>query len=243
MSFAIGKQFPKPLTENVSMKFGAKRVMALFLLTIATAVSFHSYLELPPAAGMMFGLAFLGFFTFYIKWKEHRQDQYDAVLGGGSDETFPRPAAETVTHLDFMRIVSRAEWDTLLFFYGVILCVGGLAQFGYLALVSNHLYTGLGATTANVLVGIISAVVDNIPVMYAVLTMDPAMHLGQWLLVTLTAGVGSSLLSIGSAAGVGLMGTARGTYTFGAHLKWTPVIALGYAASIWCLLILDSRTF
>jgi len=50
--------------------------------------------------------------------------------------------------------------------------------------------------------------------------------------VTLTAGVGGSLLSIGSAAGVGLMGQARGAYTFFGHLKWTPAIALGYFASI-----------
>jgi Na+/H+ antiporter NhaD/arsenite permease-like protein len=77
--------------------------------------------------------------------------------------------------------------------------------------------------------------------MFAVLTMDPAMSLGQWLLVTLTAGVGGSLLAIGSAAGVALMGTARGTYTFGAHLKWTPVIALGYAASIVCHLWLNAH--
>jgi Na+/H+ antiporter NhaD/arsenite permease-like protein len=59
------------------------------------------------------------------------------------------------------------------------------------------------------------------------------MSQGQWLLVTLTAGVGGSLLSIGSAAGVALMGQSKGMYTFFGHLKWTPVIALGYAASIW----------
>jgi Na+/H+ antiporter NhaD/arsenite permease-like protein len=58
------------------------------------------------------------------------------------------------------------------------------------------------------------------------------MSQGQWLLVTLTAGVGGSLLSVGSAAGVALMGMARGKYTFFGHLKWMPVIALGYAASI-----------
>ena len=58
--------------------------------------------------------------------------------------------------------------------------------------------------------------------------------------MTLTAGVGGSLLSIGSAAGVALMGTARGKYTFGAHLKWTPAIALGYGASILVLLFLVS---
>ena len=68
--------------------------------------------------------------------------------------------------------------------------------------------------------------------MFAVLSMNPDMALGQWLLVTLTAGVGGSLLSIGSAAGVALMGQARGHYTFFRHLKWTPAIAAGYAASI-----------
>jgi Na+/H+ antiporter NhaD/arsenite permease-like protein len=68
--------------------------------------------------------------------------------------------------------------------------------------------------------------------MFAVLTMHPDMSMGQWLLVTMTAGVGGSMLSIGSAAGVALMGQARGMYTFFSHLRWTPVIALGYAASI-----------
>lgn len=243
MSFAIGKQFPKPLKEAVKMRFGAKRVIFLFLLTIITAVSFHNYLDLPPAAGMMLGMAYLGVFSYFIKMHEDRLYFHDAPLGAGGDTQFPRPAELSHQHLDFMRKVSHAEWDTLLFFYGVIMCVGGLAQFGYLAQVSQHLYTGLGATKANILVGIISSIVDNIPVMYAVLTMDPTMHLGQWLLVTLTAGVGGSLLSIGSAAGVGLMGTARGTYTFGSHLKWTPVIALGYAASIWTMFLVDSHTF
>jgi hypothetical protein len=134
-------------------------------------------------------------------------------------------------HFDLMRTVSRAEWDTLLFFYGVILGVGGLAQFGYLTALSSWLYGTLGPTGANTAIGVVSAVIDNIPVMFAVLTMDPDMSLSQWLLVTLTTGVGGSMLAIGSAAGVALMGTARGLYTFGAHLRWTPAIALGYAAA------------
>jgi hypothetical protein len=111
------------------------------------------------------------------------------------------------------------EWDTLLFFYGTMLCVGGLGALGYLATLSDFLYKDLGATSANILVGTLAAVIDNIPVMFAVLSMNPDMSLGQWLLVTLTAGVGGSLLSIGSAAGVALMGQARGIYTFSAHLK------------------------
>jgi Na+/H+ antiporter NhaD/arsenite permease-like protein len=73
--------------------------------------------------------------------------------------------------------------------------------------------------------------------------MNPEMDLTQWLLVTLTAGVGGSLLSIGSAAGVALMGQARGKYTFFGHLKWTPVIALGYVASIWVHFMVNSHFF
>jgi Na+/H+ antiporter NhaD/arsenite permease-like protein len=133
---------------------------------------------------------------------------------------------------DIFDQLRRAEWDTLMFFYGVILCVGGLGTLGYLAMISEAMYVGLGPTWANVLVGVLSAVVDNIPVMFAVLTMMPDMPLDQWLLVTLTAGVGGSMLSIGSAAGVALMGQARGVYTFFAHLRWTWAIALGYVASI-----------
>jgi Na+/H+ antiporter NhaD/arsenite permease-like protein len=79
--------------------------------------------------------------------------------------------------------------------------------------------------------------------MFAVLSMNPDMELGQWLLVTLTAGVGGSMLSIGSAAGVALMGQARGAYTFFGHLKWTPVILVGYVASILVHMWLNADTF
>ena len=371
MSLAVDRTPPRKLDESVSMKYGARGIMALFLLTITTAVCFHNFLHLPPVAGMMLGLGFLGAFSYHIKLHEGRSERYDYILGARGDESmYPLativkskkrleqiiddlssavfaidnnhlithwnkamekltgvPAAEAIgtnrqwfpfykearpvladlilnympgqevarhyageyrkspfiedaydatrlfdamgekgklisfsamphkdkdgqvigavevfedfterqaaaQHFDVMKNIARAEWDTLLFFYGVILCVGGLSQFGYLAKISAFFYHDMGPTFANTMVGILSAIVDNIPVMFAVLSMDPNMSHGQWLLVTLTAGVGGSLLSIGSAAGVALMGTARGTYTFGAHLKWTPVIALGYAASI-----------
>ena len=120
----------------------------------------------------------------------------------------------------------------MLFFFGVIFAVGGLGYIGYLELASVAMYDGLGATTANILVGLLSAVVDNIPVMFAVISMNPDMDLYQWLLITLTAGVGGTLLSVGSAAGVALMGSSKGMYTFFSHLKWTPAIAAGYASSI-----------
>jgi Na+/H+ antiporter NhaD/arsenite permease-like protein len=69
------------------------------------------------------------------------------------------------------------------------------------------------------------------------------MSQGQWLLVTLTAGVGGSLLSIGSAAGVALMGQSKGMYTFFGHLRWTPQIALGFLAAAGVHALLNARTF
>ncbi len=234
MSFSVPREKPQVADESVGMKLGARRIMLLFLLTIVTAVCFHNFLDLPPAIGMMLGLGYLSFFSYFLKKREQRL----LVDSGPLDETGHQEQG-----FDLFRKVARAEWDTLLFFYGVILCVGGLGQFGYLAVVSRGLYQGLGATTANVIIGILSAIVDNIPVMYAVLTMNPHLSLGQWLLVTMTAGVGGSLLSIGSAAGVGLMGTARGVYTFGSHLKWAWAVALGYAASIVAHLIINARLF
>ena len=144
---------------------------------------------------------------------------------------------------DVFRQLERVEWDTLMFFYGVILTVGALGTLGYLALASSAVYGGLGPTWANVLVGLASALVDNIPIMFAVLKMHPEMSQGHWLLVTLTAGVGGSLLSVGSAAGVALMGQARGIYTFRQHLRWTWAIALGYVASIGTHLLINRRYF
>ncbi len=248
MSLTVAKDRPEALGEAIKMKLGAKRVMTLFLCTIVTAVSFHNFLHLPPATGMMLGLAYLGFFGYWLKRKEFRPGTGDLPLDitGHNPDEHEVPSGHGHTPapgFDLFRKIARAEWDTLLFFYGVILCVGGLGQFGYLAMASEAMYVGLGPTGANVLVGFLSAIVDNIPVMFAVLTMDPHMSHGQWLLVTLTAGVGGSLLSIGSAAGVALMGSARGIYTFGAHLKWSWAIALGYAASIVTHLFINASHF
>jgi len=236
MHFAIPDEKPGVTTEKVSMKRGAWVIMGLFLATITTAVSFHNFLHLPPMLGMMTGLAYLQIFGFYLRKTHHRD------IPGYSEEKANEMVGD-VTAFEIFRQISRAEWDTLLFFYGVVLCVGGLGFIGYLELVSQMMYIDMGPTFANVMVGILSAVVDNIPVMFAVLTMSPDMSQGQWLLVTLTAGVGGSMLSIGSAAGVALMGQARGTYTFFSHLRWTPVIALGYGASIIVHMWLNSAHF
>jgi len=224
MHRAVPDLKPTTASEAVPMKRGTRRILALFLLTIATAVSFHQVFHLPPVIGMLTGLGYLQFFGFFLRRTHGRGNRRNGALTHQVGDLTP---------FDVFEPVARAEWDTLLFFYGVVMCVAGLGYIGYLSLASDIMYLQWGPTTANIGVGLISAVVDNIPVMFAVLSMNPQMDQTQWLLVTLTAGVGGSLLSIGSAAGVGLMGQARGVYTFFGHLKWTPAIALGYFASIW----------
>jgi NhaD family Na+/H+ antiporter len=239
MGLAVPAGSPEPSNEVVAMKRGARRIMFLFLITIATAVSFHNFLHMPPMLGMMMGLAYLQFLGYYLK-KTHVKDLRSQPGSADADE---QRIGDMAVPFDVFNKVARAEWDTLLFFFGVVICVGGLGFIGYLELASEVMYQQWGATTANIFVGVASAVVDNIPVMFAVLTMQPDMSTGQWLLVTLTAGVGGSMLSIGSAAGVALMGQARGSYTFFSHLKWTPAIVLGYAASIGTHMWLNASTF
>lgn len=243
MSYFIANSKPVSVADDIELKRGALRIVALFLLTIATAVSFHTVLHLPPVLGMMTGLGYLQFFGFFLRVSlPGSLARKKAMAEREGDEQRLRSLGQIVP-FDVFNRVARAEWDTLLFFYGVVMCVGGLGFMGYLAMMSEVLYTQWGATSANISLGVISAVIDNIPVMFAVLTMQPEMSHGQWLLITLTAGVGGSLLSIGSAAGVALMGQARGAYTFMGHLKWTPIIALGYVASIIAHLWLNAAYF
>jgi Na+/H+ antiporter NhaD/arsenite permease-like protein len=225
MHFAVPRGAPDPSDEVVALKIGAQWVIGLFGLTIATAVCVHTFLHLPPALGMMTGLGYLMLYDYRLQRK--------GIRG--------RPPRDYT--FDVFRRMANVEWDTLLFFYGVMICVGALGAIGYLSVTSHLLYDVLGPTAANTLIGVASAILDNIPLMFAVLTMQPDMSHGQWLLVTLTAGVGGSLLSIGSAAGVAIMGQARGTYTFAAHLRWTPAIALGYAASIVVHMVLNRSAF
>jgi len=236
LMFGIPKGQPEPVHEEAKLQHGALIVAGLFVITIAMAVSAHNVLHLPPVIGMMTGLGFLKLFGYYLQRRDQKSAGSLKPVGGGPLGITPvheDDGKHTKEFYNIYRNLQRAEWDTLLFFYGVILCVGGLGAFGYLAIGSELMYTDLGPTTANIIVGVASAIVDNIPVMFAVLSMNPEMSHGQWLLVTLTAGVGGSMLSIGSAAGVAVMGQARGIYTFSTHLKWTWAIALGYVASIW----------
>ena len=239
MSMTVSNEQPQSSTETASLKPGAITVVFLFLLTITMAVSAHNFLHIPPVMGMMTGLGLLKLYGYLIKTR----DKKSLHLSNDNGEVSLSVEGNNQQPFNIFQQLERAEWDTLMYFYGIILSVVGLGIIGYLTLGSELMYGDLGPTNANIIVGLLSAIIDNIPVMFAVLSMMPAMDHGQWLLVTLTAGVGGSMLSIGSAAGVAVMGQARGVYTFVAHLKWIWAIALGYAASIWVHMVLNADKF
>ncbi|AJI57760.1 sodium:proton antiporter NhaD [Francisella philomiragia] len=237
MSFFIPKMESQSIIEEkVELKRGAVPVILLFILTIATAVSFEHLLHLPPSLGMMTGFGYVMIYNYIYGLKIAYENRN------------PKKHKMPPHAFDIFDKVKEAEWDTLLFFYGILVSVQGLAALGYLGLASQYIYTDMQSiapslfsahTQANTIIGILSAIIDNIPVMFAVLSMNPTMEHAQWLLITLTAGVGGSLLAIGSAAGVAVMGKSKGKYTFMGHLKWTWVIAIGYFASIIVHLLIN----
>lgn len=187
---------------------GANRVIALGVITIASAVLSHQLLHLPAMWGMMFGLALLKLYQYRLKRKYN-------------------------SHLNIFESMSKIENNTLLFFFGILAAVGALYFIGWLGLAAVvYDPSVLGPTWSNIGVGFLSAIVDNVPVMSAVLKASPDMGLDQWMLVTLTAGVGGSLISFGSAAGVGVMGKLPGIYTFGAHMRYAWTIFIGYVVSV-----------
>jgi Na+/H+ antiporter NhaD/arsenite permease-like protein len=209
MSLALPRGKPETVKNVQVVKKGTLGVVVLFATTIIAAVFFQTALGLPAALGMVLGLALLQFWSYFLNTKRN-----DDIA------------------LNSFKAIERLEWDTLLFFLGVMLAVAGLGALGWLSLLNQTLYASWGPTAANTFVGLASAVLDNIPLVYAVLQMNPTMGHEQWLLVALTAGVGGSLLSIGSAAGIALMGLGGKHYTFLSHLRWAPAILLGYAASV-----------
>jgi Na+/H+ antiporter NhaD/arsenite permease-like protein len=193
-------------TPKVAIKNGGKVVIFLGFFTIFIAVVGHIFMHFPAMWGMMFGLSLLLLYSLYHK-KRHKE------------------------HFNVFVNMSKVENDTLLFFFGILSAVGALAFLGWLIYVTK-LYEIIGDTFANIGVGFISAIIDNVPVMAAILKANPPMGHDQWMLVTMTAGIGGSLISFGSAAGVGVMGRMKGIYTFFSHMKYGWTVLLGYLLSI-----------
>eukprot|EP00792_Barthelona_sp_PAP020_P005976 TRINITY_DN2868_c0_g2_i1.p1 TRINITY_DN2868_c0_g2~~TRINITY_DN2868_c0_g2_i1.p1 ORF type:complete len:652 (+),score=185.81 TRINITY_DN2868_c0_g2_i1:29-1957(+) len=238
MSLKIPKTIPQhtvAVNPAAHLMPGAIPTAVLFLSTIAMVVCGFNFFHIPTAVTMFFGFGLLSILSWYIR-------KYEKLINKRTTISKARLAAHgyrvaegnTFEPFDMFRNVlgAKTEWDTLLFFYAIIMSIGGLATFGYLQKLASILYSSLEPWVANVIVGVVSAVLDNIPCMFSVLEMNPSMDVGNWLLVTLTTGCGGSMLAMGSAAGVALMGAARGIFTFKAHLKYSWMILIGYAASV-----------
>ncbi len=241
MHFWIPKETPEAIQEKVELKRGSKRIMFLFVVTLLITVSADVLLELPPAAGMMTGLGLLQFFNYYLSKTAHiRKSDFAHVYRFYNLEV---PNANNTRTFDVFKNVGNIDWDTLLFFYGAMMIIGAVGFVGYLEGLAQFLFGQINPTSANIMIGLSSAFVDNGTLMFAVLHMHPDIPPGQWLLLTLTLGVGGSLLAIGSAPGVGMLGNIKGYYTFTCHLRWMPIILLSYFVSIAVHFWINARYF
>jgi len=194
------------IADKIEILKGGKIVIAIGIATIAISVVAKQVMQLPPMWGMLFGLSVLQLYMYSLK-RYHKQD------------------------VNIFKSISKIENNTLLFFFGILAAVGALYFAGFLGYVTK-LYDTVNPTYINIGVGFVSAVIDNVPVMSAILKSNPAIDYSQWMLLTLTVGVGGSLISFGSAAGVGVMGRMHGIYTFTSHMKLAWTVLIGYAVSI-----------
>jgi Na+/H+ antiporter NhaD/arsenite permease-like protein len=197
--------------KRPALMTGANVVMGLGIVTIMMAVVSHQVFNLPAMWGMLFGLSLLKLYAVRITKKFKSE-------------------------LNIFHSIAKIENNTLLFFFGILAAVGALYFVGWLNL-AVKVYDIIGPSWTNIGVGFLSAIVDNVPVMSAVLKANPDMGLDQWMLVTMTAGIGGSLISFGSAAGVGVMGKLPGIYTFSSHMKYAWTVLIGYFVSlaVWYL--------
>ena len=245
MHFAVSHETPNFSKETPTLKRGSKRIIFIFILTFSITILSNVFFDMPAIAGMIFGLALLQFFAYYLTKSENKSERIQHFL----TDHEKRDYIESQKGFDVFKCIAGVDWDTLLFFYGAMMIVGALSFLGYLDAMAQYLFTQISPTVANILIGLSSACIDNGTLMFAVLNMHPPFAIGQWLLLTLTLGVGGSLLAIGSAPALHVLGLMKGNmnegegYTFTLHLCWMPAILLGFIASIFSLYLINGGQF
>ncbi len=160
---------------------------------------FKTVTHLPPYLGMLFGLSIM-WITTEIMHKKTRS-KYEGNF-----------------KLSVNTILTRVDVPTIFFFLGILTAVAALESAGHLDLLANSLKNwGLGVYPVAIIIGLLSSVVDNVPLVAASMGMYPIdpfhvqfMQDGIfWELIAYTAGTGGSILIIGSAAGVAAMGMEK----------------------------------
>ncbi|WP_108125614.1 sodium:proton antiporter NhaD [Saccharospirillum mangrovi] len=177
-------------------------IAAIFLLTIFGTIIGNALFQLPPALTFLFGLS-----VMFLVSRFYNDDE-DQIL-------------------EFIRTI---EFETLLFFLGILLLVGMLKEIAVLEMIA-HQYGEAPAWIANYVIGFVSALVDNVPLTAALLKSDIDMDATAWMALTYSVGAGGSLLVIGSAAGIVAMSKVK-DLTFKSHLSYIwlliPAYTLGY---------------
>lgn len=164
-------------------------VFLIGLFTLLGVPVFKQLTHLPPFMGIMFGLGILWVYTEFIHAR----------------------GIEERGQLQVTSILRRIDHSSILFFLGILAAVAGLETAGHLTMLAGWLDSALGNIYAvNTVIGVLSAVVDNVPLVAAAqgmypMTTYPPDH-SFWELLALCAGTGGSILIIGSAAGVAVMG-------------------------------------
>lgn len=179
-------------------------IALLFITTIIAIIIGHIQFHIPPVLIFLFGLSIM----FLIGWMYRKTSEHDLKL---------------------LSYIKNIEFDALFFFMGILLLIGVLKETGILSNLTI-LYSAIPSIYTNYIIGIFSAVIDNIPLTAVMLKAEIAQLTEKdWLMLTYSVGVGGSLLSIGSAAGIVAMSKIK-ELTFMAYLKYTPAILIAYTA-------------
>lgn len=187
-----------------------KWIAALFLLTIMGTLVMSILFSVPPVLTFLFGLSTMFLLHRFLYRKE-----------------------ESPNIIEYIREI---EFDTLLFFLGVLLLVGMLKELQVLEFLPQ-LYTWMPVSLANYVVGILSAFVDNVPLTAAILKSGVEMSKADWLGLTYSAGVGGSLLVIGSAAGVIALSKLE-EVSFITYLKFFHWLLIAYTCGYAAVLLI-----
>jgi Na+/H+ antiporter NhaD/arsenite permease-like protein len=178
-----------------------KMIGVIFLLTIFSTIFLNTVAGVPPLLTFLFGLSIM----FLVGRLCYAEDERENLL-------------------DYIRVI---EFDTLLFFLGILLLVGMLKEIGVLdSLV--RVYELMPTTAANFVMGLLSSLVDNVPLTAALLKSEIVMSTANWLTLTYAVGVGGSLLVIGSAAGIVAMSKVEAV-TFISFMRYSGLILVAYS--------------
>ena len=197
-------------TEKVERSYNKVDVVitVLFFSTIVLTMLLNILFSIPPVLTFLTGLSIM----FMVA-------------------TLAHPKRDEVKVLEYIRQI---EFDTLLFFLGILLIVGMLKEIGILDTLAS-VYSQHNPNYSNFFTGMFSALLDNVPLTAALLKADPTLSTAQWLGLTYGVGVGGSLLVIGSAAGVVVMSRVK-ELTFASHAKFFPLLficyVIGYVLSV-----------